>query len=198
MNAAPYFVALITDKDGINTSGNGIGHDLELVVDGDMSLTFNLNDNFEYDFGSYTSGKTFFALPELNEGPHRLKFRAWDILNNSSTAELSFNVVKGLVPNIFDVSCTQNPASTATTFIISHDYVGNKLDVCIDIFDISGRHLWTYTDNGVTSAGSYTKDWDLTIDGGERLRTGVYLYRVRIGSDGGNMVSKAKKLVIIQ
>lgn len=198
VNAAPYFVALITDKDGINTSGNGIGHDLELVVDGDMSLTFNLNDNFEYDFGSYTSGKTFFALPELNEGPHRLKFRAWDILNNSSTAELSFNVVKGLVPNIFDVSCTQNPASTATTFIISHDYVGNKLDVCIDIFDISGRHLWTYTDNGVTSAGSYTKDWDLTIDGGERLRTGVYLYRVRIGSDGGNMVSKAKKLVIIQ
>lgn len=198
VNATPFFVAQITDKDGINTSGNGIGHDLELVIDGEMSLTFNLNDNFEYEFGSYTSGKTSYALPELKEGPHKLRFRAWDILNNSSTAELSFNVVHGLAPTLFDINCTKNPASNATTFIVSHDYMGNKLDVNIDIFDISGRHLWTYTDKGVTSAGSYTMDWNLTIDGGERLKTGVYLYRVRISADGSSKVSKAKKLVITQ
>ena len=180
VNASPYFVAQITDKDGINTTGNGIGHDLELVIDGDMSKTYILNDNFEYDFGSYTSGTTHYAIPEL------------------STAELTFNVVKGLEPTLYSVSCTENPASTTTTFIVNHDYTGSNLDVDIDIFDISGRHLWTYSDTGVASTGTYTTDWNLTIDGGERLQTGVYLYRVRISADGSSKVSKAKKLIIIQ
>jgi hypothetical protein len=198
VNASPYFVAQITDKDGINTTGNGIGHDLELVIDGDMSKTYILNDNFEYDFGSYTSGTTHYAIPELPAGQHKLRFRAWDILNNSSTAELTFNVVKGLEPTLYSVSCTENPASTTTTFIVNHDYTGSNLDVDIDIFDISGRHLWTYSDTGVASTGTYTTDWNLTIDGGVRLQTGVYLYRVRISADGSSKVSKAKKLIIIQ
>lgn len=198
VNATPYFVAQITDKDGINTTGNGIGHDLELVIDGDMSKTYILNDNFEYDFGSYTSGTTHYAIPELPAGQHKLRFRAWDILNNSSTAELTFNVVRGLEPTLYSVSCTENPASTTTTFIVNHDYTGSNLDVDIDIFDISGRHLWTYSDTGVATTGTYTTDWNLTIDGGERLQTGVYLYRVRISADGSSKVSKAKKLIIIQ
>ena len=198
VNATPYFVAQITDKDGINTTGNGIGHDLELVIDGDMSKTYILNDNFEYDFGSYTSGTTHYAIPELPAGQHKLRFRAWDILNNSSTAELTFNVVRGLEPTLYSVSCTENPASTTTTFIVNHDYTGSNLDIDIDIFDISGRHLWTYSDTGVATTGTYTTDWNLTIDGGERLQTGVYLYRVRISADGSSKVSKAKKLIIIQ
>ena len=198
VNATPYFVAQISDKDGINTTGNGIGHDLELVIDGDMSKTYILNDNFEYDFGSYTSGTTHYAIPELPAGQHKLRFRAWDVLNNSSVAELTFNVVRGLEPTLYSVSCTENPASTTTTFIVNHDYTGNNLDVFIDIFDISGRHLWTYSDTGVSTAGTYTVDWNLTIDGGEKLQTGVYLYRVRISADGSNKVSKAKKLIIIQ
>ena len=198
VNATPYFVAQISDKDGINTTGNGIGHDLELVIDGDISKTYILNDNFEYDFGSYTSGTTHYAIPELPAGQHKLRFRAWDVLNNSSVAELTFNVVRGLEPTLYSVSCTENPASTTTTFIVNHDYTGNNLDVFIDIFDISGRHLWTYSDTGVATAGTYTVDWNLTIDGGEKLQTGVYLYRVRISADGSNKVSKAKKLIIIQ
>ena len=171
---------------------------MEDVNDGDMSKTYILNDNFEYDFGSYTSGTTHYAIPELPAGQHKLRFRAWDILNNSSTAELTFNVVKGLEPTLYSVSCTENPASTTTTFIVNHDYTGSNLDVDIDIFDISGRHLWTYSDTGVASTGTYTTDWNLTIDGGERLQTGVYLYRVRISADGSSKVSKAKKLIIIQ
>ncbi len=39
--------------------GSGIGHDLQLVIDGDMSKTYVLNDHFTYDFGTYTSGSGF-------------------------------------------------------------------------------------------------------------------------------------------
>ena len=197
VNSTPYFVAQLTDQDGINTTGNGVGHDLELIIDGDMSKTYVLNDNFQFDFGSYTTGSTYYNIPELEPGMHTLLFRAWDVLNNSSTAQLSFNVVKGLSPQLFSVSCTQNPARTGTTFIISHDRTGCTVDVELDIFDTSGRQLWRHNESGVSTNGAYTLTWDLTVDGGQRLQTGVYLYRVSISSDGSKQVSKAKKLVVI-
>lgn len=197
VNTTPYFVANVTDKDGINSSGSGIGHDLELIIDGEMSKTYNLNSNFSYDFGSYTSGSTFYSIPELAEGRHQLLFRAWDIMNNSSTATLDFNVVNGLSPNINNVSVTNNPASTSTTFIVTHNFAGANVDVIIDVFDMSGRLLWQNSTSGTSTGNTYTVDWDLTLDSGQRLQTGVYLYRVRLGSGSSKKVSKAKKLIVI-
>jgi hypothetical protein len=197
VNTTPYFVANIKDQDGLNASGSGIGHDMQLTIDGDMNKTYSLNDYFTFDFGSYTSGSTCYSLPELTPGKHRLQFRAWDVLNNSSTVQLDFTVVKGLQPNVFNVSVTENPASAKTTFIISHDRMGSNVDVVIELFDMSGRKLWQHEESGVSTDSAYTVDWDLTVDGGRRLQTGVYLYRARLGSDGSGMASKAKKLIIV-
>ena len=198
VNTTPYFHADLTDNDGINASGSGIGHDLELIIDGDMSRTYSLNDYFQYDFGDYRSGSVGYSIPALDYGPHRLLFRAWDVLNNSSVAELTFNVVKGLEPTLFSVDCTRNPATTTTTFIISHDRRGSEMDVALEIFDMSGRKLWTHSQTGIPTDSVYTVDWDLCVDGGRRLQTGVYLYRVLISSDGSSQASKAKKLIIMK
>lgn len=197
VNSTPYFVAEISDRDGINVTGNGIGHDLELVIDGDMSKTYVLNDNFSYDFGSFTKGATSFNIPALFPGKHTLTFRAWDTLNNSSVSTLTFNVVEGLNPNIFDVSVNRNPASSATTFIINHDRAGSNMDVMIEVFDLAGRILWKNLEKGVVSQGAYTLNWNLTTDTGTRLQTGVYLFRATLTSDGGTVSSKAKKLIVV-
>lgn len=197
VNSTPYFVAEIKDKDGINAAGSGIGHDLQLVIDGDMAKTYTLNNNFSYDFGTYTSGSTFYSIPELEEGPHRLQFRAWDIQNNSSTAVLHFNVVKGLRPQLFNIGVTNNPARTSTTFIISHDCMESNMDVVIELFDAAGRQMWRHAESGVSATGNYTVDWDLSVDGGRPLQTGVYLYRVKVSSEGSSYVSKTKKLIVI-
>jgi hypothetical protein len=95
------------------------------------------------------------------------------------------------------VEAIVNPATTTTSFRILHDRIGSDMDVVLDVFDISGRHLWSYAENGVSTDNSYTIDWDLTVDGGRRLQTGVYLYRIRIASDGSSYASKAKKLIIL-
>lgn len=197
VNSTPYFVAEIKDKDGINAAGSGIGHDLQLVIDGDMAKTYTLNNNFSYDFGTYTSGSTFYSIPELEEGPHRLQFRAWDIQNNSSTAVLHFNVVKGLRPQLFNIGVTNNPARTSTTFIISHDRMESNMDVVIELFDAAGRQMWRHAESGVSATGNYTVDWNLSVDGGRPLQTGVYLYRVKVSSEGSSYVSKTKKLIVI-
>ena len=198
VNTTPFFVAKITDKDGINAAGSGIGHDLQLVIDGDMSKTYVLNSNFTYDFGTYTSGSTYYSIPQLEPGRHELTFRAWDIQNNSSTVKLRFNVVKALSPALFDVGVTANPAKTSTTFIISHDRTESDMDVVVEVFDSSGRQHWRHSESGVPTSGSYTVSWDLTSDSGTPLGTGVYLYRVKVASDGSSYTSKVKKLIIIK
>ena len=56
VNATPYFCAELYDDSGINASGSSVGHDLELVIDGDMAKTYNLNNYFSFNFGDYRSG----------------------------------------------------------------------------------------------------------------------------------------------
>ena len=194
-NITPYFVAELYDDSGINASGSSIGHDLELIIDGEMSRTYNLNSYFAYDFGDYRSGVVKYSIPELSEGWHKLLFRAWDVLNNSSTSELSFEVVKG-EPGSISVDCTRNPASGTTTFIITHDRAGSMLDVELEIFDTSGRQLWKHRESGVASGNTYTMDWNLNISGGRPLMTGVYIYRINVSSDGGGQASQARKLIV--
>ena len=62
---------------------------------------------------------------------------------------------------------------------------------------MSGRQLWKHVESGTSSGSTYTIDWDLTVDGGSRLQTGVYIYRVMLSSDGSPQVSKAKKLIVL-
>ncbi len=86
----PTLHAELYDEDGINVAGSGIGHDIELVVDGLMRYTYNLNEYFSYDFGDYRSGSLDFQLPLLDDGHHELTLRAWDVLNHSSLFSLTF------------------------------------------------------------------------------------------------------------
>ena len=196
VNATPYFYAELTDKDGINVSG-GIGHDLELIIDNDMNLTYQLNECFQYDFGDYCKGKVDYVLPELSDGPHKLLFRAWDAQNNSSVAELSFVVNATQQPTLSNVICTKNPATTSTSFVISHDRAGSEVDVELEVFDTSGRLLWRKSETGIPTDQTYTIDWDLTTGNGSRLKTGVYLYRVLISNNGSSKASQAKKLIVL-
>ncbi|MBQ4450009.1 MAG: type IX secretion system sortase PorU [Prevotella sp.] len=197
VNSTPFFVAQISDKDGINASGAGIGHDMMLIIDGDSEKSYNLNDNFTFDYESYTSGQTYYALPALSEGKHTLKFRAWDILNNSSTTTLDFVVKKNIQPNIVDVYATNNPARESTTFVVAHNFCGAELNLEIDIMDTSGRLLWSASERGTATTNTIAYKWNLTTDSGARLNTGIYLYRIKLSSNGSSYASKTQKILVI-
>ena len=192
VNTTPYFVAELYDDSGINASGSSIGHDLELIIDGDINKTYNLNDYFEYDFGDYHSGKLGFSIPELSVGTHRLLFRAWDILNNSSTVEYSFEVSDDAGTGEFSVTCAKNPAQTNTQFVITHGRIGSELKVTLDVYDTGGRQVWRQTESVVPTNDTFTIDWNLNVAGGSRLHTGLYLCKITL-NDGD---SKTVKLLI--
>lgn len=197
VNSTPFFVAQISDKDGINASGAGIGHDMMLIIDGDSEKSYNLNDNFKFDYESYTSGQTYYALPALSEGKHTLKFRAWDILNNSSTTTLDFVVKKNIQPNIVDVYATNNPARESTTFVVAHNFCGAEMNLEIDIMDTSGRLLLSTSKREIATTNTMAYPWDLRTDSGAKLNTGIYLYRIKLSSNGSSYASKTQKILVI-
>ena len=197
VNHSPYFIAELNDESGINATGTGIGHDLQLTIDDDPNKSYTLNDYFTFDFGSYQSGMVGFQIPELSEGDHHLTFRAWDIYNNSSTASLNFTVGGNATPKVLDIVCTKNPASTSTSFRIIHDRIGCDMDVTIDIYDMAGRKIWSKQQNETPASNTISIDWDLNSAGGSRIGNGIYLYRVKMSNSEGVFTSNAKKLIIL-
>ncbi|MBL0103379.1 MAG: hypothetical protein IPP51_06210 [Bacteroidetes bacterium] len=66
----PYIYAVISDSSGVNTVGTGIGHDLTAELDSKSDKQYLLNDYFENDLNSYTTGKVYYRLKNLDAGPH--------------------------------------------------------------------------------------------------------------------------------
>ena len=195
VNETPLLIAKLEDADGINTTGN-IGHSLTAIIDGQASMTYNLNEYYLSDIGGYTQGAVSYVLPELSEGKHSLMFRAWDMMNNSSTVTVEFEVVKGLAPDVLSVEAIPNPTQGNATFMIAHDRPENDMEVTIEVLDFSGRVLWSHGEQVVPSGNTYTYTWNLCSMSGQPLATGVYLYRVVVSSPAGQSSSKVQKMLI--
>ena len=193
VNESPYFVATVSDENGINTVGSGIGHDMTLTVDNDPNQSYVLNSYFESELGSYKRGTARYKLTELAEGKHTLTYRVWDLLNNSTTVSFDFEVVMGLEPEIFSVISYPNPATVTDVvyFKITHDRPETILKATVDVFDLSGRLIWTFN-----QSTTETIPWNLTSNNGEKLSNGLYLYRISISTIEGRSVSKTNKIII--
>lgn len=198
VNPTPYFVALLEDESGINVANTAVGHDLELSIDGNPATTYILNDAYENEFGSYTRGQLAYVIPALANGSHTLTFRAWDMMNNSSTLTLDFNVDSSLSPDFISLDCSQNPAREQTTFIVRYDRPGTECHFMLEVFDFAGRKLWTHTEQGTSEDGVYQVHWNLTTSAGMPLSTGVYLYRVSVSTPDSKAVSRANKIVVLR
>ncbi len=199
VNAAPCLFVELNDADGINTVGSGIGHDIVAIVDNNASYTFNLNNSFVSSVGDYTSGHITFPLASLPPGEHTLLLRAWDLLNNSSTATINFTVVPGLAPDFVELDATPNPVhrGESVTFMLTHDRPQSEITVTIELFDFQGRILWSNTENAVSDGTVYTYRWDVASSAGQPIPTGVYLYRAKISAAGGSLQTKTRKIVIL-
>lgn len=201
-NEQPTLIAKLQDDNGINTA-SGIGHDITAIIDGDETNPFILNDYYQANVDDYQRGALSYAFRELEPGPHTLTLKAWDVYNNSSTADIEF-VVRDkdeelVITNVLNYP---NPFIDYTEFWFNHNS-SDVLDVSVQIFTVSGKLVRTL--NGQTSGGSkvtssLSKDivWDGRDDFGEKIGKGVYIYKLKVRSSRLNkQVEKIEKLVIL-
>ena len=197
-NENPDLYSILKDESGINTIGNGIGHDLTAILDGNTGNSIVLNDYYQSDLNSYKSGTVRYPFSGLSEGNHTLKLKVWDVYNNSSETYTEFVVSKSAALALNHVLNYPNPFTTKTQFYFEDNQCCQVLDVQIQIFTISGKIVKTI-DRFVNAEGfrSDPIDWDGRDDYGDKIGRGVYIYRLKVKTSLGSVAEKFEKLVIL-
>ncbi|MBI5219785.1 MAG: type IX secretion system sortase PorU [Bacteroidia bacterium] len=195
----PKMLAKLNDFSGINTVGNGIGHDIAAVLDANTNQTIILNDYYESDLDSYQNGKIAYDFSSLSIGQHNLKLKVWDVNNNSSETYTEFIVANSselVLDHIFNYP---NPFTTNTNFYFDHNQPNTDLDVMIQIFTVTGKLIKTI-EAKVFSSGYHSApiNWNGLDDFGDRIGRGVYIYRIKVRPPTGKIIDKFEKLVILK
>lgn len=194
----PFLIAVLSDENGINTVGNGIGHDITAIIDEKSNNPIILNEYFKNDLDTYKSGQLRYQLTKLTPGRHTLTLKAWDVNNNSTQETIEFIVQEKANLTLNHVLNYPNPFTTSTEFYFEHNQCCTDLETQIQIFTISGRLVKTinksiYT-QGYRSEGIH---WDGLDDYGDELARGVYVYRLKVRTPNGEIAEKLEKLVLL-
>jgi hypothetical protein len=194
----PTMLALVKDDNGINTVGNGIGHELVGYLD-DSDEPIILNDFYESYLDNFKEGQIVYPFSNLSEGRHKLRVKVWDVANNSAEAYTEFVVVNSRKPQINQLKNYPNPAGTYTIFSFEHNRPNEELFISIDIFDISGKLVKRIEEN-IYSEGNTVNNiqWNLVNDFGDNVIDGVFLYRLILKTSDGKLAQKSSKMIIIR
>jgi len=198
-NETPILIAHLYDESGINTVGNGIGHDITLIIDDETDKAKVLNSFYESDLDTYKSGSLRYQMDKLEPGLHTLTFKAWDVNNNSSQKVIEFTVHEEKDIALEHVLNYPNPFTTHTEFFFEHNQVCAALETQIEIFTVTGRLIKTINET-VKTRGFRTEGiaWDGRDDFGDQLAKGVYVYRVTIKNPDGQRTQEMQKLYLLK
>lgn len=196
VNMNPVAIASLSDPSGINISDSGIGHKLTLTLDGNKTFE-DINSYYRPDEEDNTKGSFAYPISGLEPGTHSLRLTAWDNANNSSTAEILFNVGVGLQPVITSLATDASPATTDVTFTVATDQPMTRLKCRFEVITLDGRVVWSEDLDENTDIGStLTAKWNLLDKSGHRVPRGIYLYRATIETPQGTSTSKTNKMAV--
>ena len=194
----PTLLAILSDTDGINTTGTGIGHDLTGILDNDFDHPIILNNYFEDDFNSYMKGSVRYGLSGLSEGNHTIAVKAWDNFNNSSEKLISFQVVSGEKFLVRDLFNYPNPFMNETNITLEHNRPDNELEITINIYNIDGRII-RILKTKIESSGYNLPPviWNGMDEGGRKAGRGMYPYTVTIITGNGETARVSGRMIIL-
>jgi hypothetical protein len=195
----PVLLAQLIDESGINTTGNGIGHNITAILDNNQDNVLILNNYYEGYINTYKSGEVRFPLSGLKAGEHSLIFKAWDIYNNSSEAKINFTVYGENTVAIENLHNYPNPFYDETFFAFEHNQSDIELEIEIDIYDLMGKCVARLVSS--QSSNSFAIEpirWTGITEGGDKLAKGLYIYRARLTTSNGLENIKSSKLMILK
>lgn len=196
VNTTPMLIAEVSDNRGINMNTSGIGHQMNVLIDGKRSYS-DVAEYYTPAASGLPEGTIAYQLPELQEGLHTLRLRIWDTSDNSASETIEFYVSPGQTPIIYDVYSDANPASVEANFYLSHDRPDAQIEVTISVYDMLGRPVWQSVSKGRSDMYlSSPVTWDLRDNAGHRVTRGIYLYRASI-REGDNVSETATRRIAV-
>ncbi len=192
----PVVYASFTDESGINISNVGIGHQMNLCIDGKTYYTDLINYYTPKQNDPY-SGSVIYPIQDLEPGKHTLTLTVCDNANNISTADIDFVVTASPKPNLYRVSTDVNPAVSSVKFILAHDRLSQDVECTVDVYNLNGMRVWSGRTSGKTDLEKGPIiEWNLCDGSGTRVPRGIYLYRATVKTAEGVSVSQTQKLAV--
>ena len=194
----PKLIVKLEDETGLNTTGTGIGHKLEGILNKQENNPIDFTNFFvgDLDAGG-RSGQINYNFSNLEFGEYSLMIKAWDVFNNPSTGVAYFSVVNDNEVIVRDVYNYPNPFTSSTTFTFNQNLT-NSIDVKIKIYTIAGRMIKEIEKFNINEK-FVTVDWDGRDHDGGMVANGTYLYKVIVKTvDGERSTSVTGKLAVIR
>lgn len=177
VGTSPLLIVKLTDETGLNTTGAGIGHKLEGILNEQVNNPIDFTNYFTSDLDAGgKSGKIEYQFSRLENGDYSIQVKAWDIFNNFSTERSYFSVVGDDDLVVRDIYNYPNPFSGRTTFTFQQN-LSEPINVKIKIYSIAGRMI-KEIERANISERFVTIDWDGRDADGNELANGTYLYKI--------------------
>ena len=194
-NETPTLYARLSDSVGINAAGCGLGHDITAIIDGNPYSTVTLNDFYEPDIDDSRRGEVRYTLGKLENGPHTLSVKCWNIFNYSGSATINFLVANDRTAQLGQFTAAPNPAHNRTTIRIEHNLTDQIASATVTLYDIRGRLLRTLDLTPASGGCVITYPWDFTASDGTSLPQGIYIARCILTTTNGQSLSQNTKIV---
>ncbi len=191
----PILIVDLNDKTGVNTTGVGIGHNLEAMFD-DGEVIENLTNTFTTSLDNSRAGTAVKQIFGLGPGLHTVRVRAWDVLNYYSEQETLFRIESSNDAAIAeDLMNYPNPFSTSTLITFKHNQP-QPFDAHVRIFTVNGDMVYD-TKLHVEELQTATIPWNARTNDGMSLSSGVYLCVISMtGSDGSTAILSGSMTLI--
>jgi hypothetical protein len=195
----PVLLAKLFDESGINISTEGFGKNITYILDDQEPVI--LNEYYTASLDTYKEGWVSYDLTDIPIGSHVIKFKAYDTNNNPAETSINFSVKESNDIKLTNVFIAPNPVykTNSITLNFTHDRVGEELLVSIQVINMQGRVITeeAFRFDDVFEATN-TIQWDMKNSKGNRIKKGMYIFRLTVQStlDGGkNEVNK--RLIIL-
>ncbi|MDC1024860.1 type IX secretion system sortase PorU [Flavobacteriales bacterium] len=196
-NNSPVLLADIIDFSGINTVGNGIGHDITAILDNNFSNPFILNEYYKSNLNSYSEGVVEFPFENLEDGMHTLTLKVWDVFNNSSESSVDFYVSNDEIISVSEFLNYPNPFTNSTEFYFQLNQSDQLIDVNIDIFSMTGQHIdnlkQSFFNNGFRVGPI---NWNINNKSGGSVSPGLYIANLSVEMENGLFETKSIRIAI--
>lgn len=196
----PALYAEISDNNGINTTGSGIGHDMLLTINGDKYNSIVVNRLFNYNTNSFTEGNLNYNL-NLPVGKHTAELKVWNIYNISTTEKIVFEIKESDKLELFGFQNAPNPvrASSYIDFYFTHNGKEDLSHCDYTVYSLTGAIVAKFSYN-ITKNYGYSVGpmrWNIS-DANVGLRTGFYICQIRVYTTSGNVADAVSKIMIVK
>jgi Peptidase family C25 len=191
-------IVRLEDPSGINLSG-AFGHGISFTIDDDQTTQAQLTDSFGYDDGSFSAGELRYTISSSSPGVHQYKIKVWDNANNSSSLEFSAETSLEEAIAIDELLNYPNPMNKDDITSFYFNLQGPAKRVTLQIFTVAGAEV--YAAEASNLLANYHSDmfpWNGRDLRGDRVATGVYIYKVvAYPENGSDAVEEFGKLVLM-